>query len=330
MTRSRRFHVRVCLVGTLLATFSLRFDDVVADEPDTKTRAQELFLDGRKAIDDGDWTTGCPKVRQSLELFAVANSHFTVAQCDEREGRISGALDHWERGVALVDDRNDPRTKVAKDHIAVLEPRVPRIRVVVPPASASAVILMDGSELAASTLVAPLRVEPGKHVFVVRARGRQDFRREIKVGERERTEFVANVGAPIVSGPAPSATGSGTTAPPDEPVPPSAPMHPRKVGGFVVGGIGAASLLVSAGTAFGVQAAAECKKSGSCTADEISKFQSLYIANGVTFGVGLIGVGVGLAMILTAPKTVDKNAAHVFVVPFGVPAGAGIGLAGRF
>ena len=327
-----RFRLGVCLVGTLIASVAVGFGDVSADEPDAKSRAQALFLDGRKAIDEGNWDAGCPKVRDSLELFAVANSHFTVAQCDEREKHIAGALEHWERGLGLV-DASDARAKVAKERIAALDPRVPRIRVVIPPASAGASVWLDDVKLEAAVLGTPLRVEPGKHVFVVRATGRQDNRKAIDIAEKERTEFVANIGAPGTPGPLP--TGSSSAAPlPTNSSPPTPPMHPRKVAGFVVGGIGVASLLVSAGTAFGVKSQFDsmetCNKTKSCSATEISKYQSLYIANAVTFGIGLAGVGAGLILILTAPKAAESKPAEAAVVPLVVPGGAGIGLSGRF
>lgn len=336
MRTSSRHPYLPALVATFMTCFALGFGDVTADELDDKTRAQTLFLEGRKAIDSGDWATGCPKVRQSLDLFAVANSHFTVAQCDEQAGHIASALDHWERGAALVDDGNDPRTKVAKERIAALEPRVPRIRVVVPPASSSAAIYLDGAKLEPAALVAPLRVEPGTHVFVVKAASRNDSQREIKIAERERTEFVAKIGEPNSVGPVP--TGSGTVAPPPGTGAPAAPMPPMKVAGFVVGGVGVASLLVSAIT--GGMVVATDGKLGGCDEDKCSitpdkadlnaEYQSYVKANLATFMIGLAATGGGLAMILAAPKNAPPKMPEAAVVPLVLPGGAGIGLSGRF
>jgi hypothetical protein len=331
MTTLLRIRVGVCLIGTIVASFTVGFGDVSADEPDAKTRAQTLFLEGRQAIDANDWNTGCPKVRESLGLFAVANSLFTVAQCDERDGHLIAALEHWNRGMALV-DATDPRAAVAKDRIATLEPRVPRIRVVIPAASASATVWLDGVQLEPAALAAPLRVDPGKHVFVVRAKGRQDNRREIDIAEKERTEFVANIGAADTAGPTPTATSSASssTAPPP-------PMHPRKVAGFVVGGVGAASLIVSAVTGNEMSSVHQtldtsgCAKSAKgCFSTDIDKYKNLYLSSAITFGVGLAGVGAGVIMILTAPKKPDDKPANALLVPMAVPGGAGIGLSGRF
>ena len=339
MRTSQRFWSGVCLVATVGTSLVFGLGDVVADEADPKAQAQALFLDGRKAIDADDWSTGCPKVRQSVELFAVANSHFTAAQCDEREGHLAAALEHWERGLGLV-DASDQRAKVAKESIAGLETRVPRIRVLIPPMAIGANIWLDDVELAPAVLANPLRVDPGKHVFVVRKQGRQDNRKEIVLAEKERTEFVANIGPEEkpVAGPA----ASGSVAPVgSQSTPPngaSAPMHPRKLAGFVVGGIGVASLLVSAGTGYGASNLHEsldklpCGRDGTgpCPADDVARYKGLFAANAVTFGVGLAGVGAGIIMILTAPKNSKPEASTLSLVPMAVPGGDGVALSGRF
>jgi hypothetical protein len=240
--------------------------------------------------------------------------------------------------LGLVDD-TDPRAKVAKERIAVLDPRVPRIRVVIPPASASAVVWLDDVPLNRAVLAQPLRVDAGKHVFVVRAKGRQDNQQEIDVAEKERTEFVARVGAPGTAGPLP--TGSSSSVPPDgssePPPPPGPPMHPRKVAGFVVGGVGVASLVVSA--VIGSKLSTEharltdmgCDDPGRiCSSSDVKTYKNLYLSSAITFSVGLAGVGAGLVMILTAPKSVQEKPANALIVPLVVPGGAGIGLSGRF
>lgn len=324
---------KVLFAAVVLTSLAIGFGDVAADEPDAKTRAQTLFLEGRNAIDTGDWAAGCPKVRTSLELFSVANSHFTVAQCDERDGHIVAALEHWERGLALV-DASDPRAKVAKERMADLETRVPRIRVVVPPANASATVWLDDVQLDPALFAAPLRVEPGKHVFVVRATGRQDKRKEIDIAEKERTEFVVNVGEPETPQPMPTTSSS---ARPVGGTPPS--MHPRKTAGFVVGGIGVASLLASAGTAYGVYSVKQnivdsCILAQACKSKErdelVTQYKSLLVANAFTFGLGLAGIGAGVLMVVTAPKKTLEKPPNAQLVPLAVPGGAGIGLSGRF
>ncbi|HVK70299.1 MAG TPA: hypothetical protein VM694_37855, partial [Polyangium sp.] len=194
-----------CLVAASLGLALVIGGAAYADETDDKARAQKLFVEGRKAIEAGDKAVGCAKMRESMGLFAVANTLFNVAQCDEGEGKIAAALEHWERGLALVDAK-DARAKVAKERINTLSPRVPRLRIVVPVGQPVSAVVLDGTELAPSTLSAPLYVEPGSHAIVVRATGRPDRKHELTLAEKERTVFVASPAAPA----APAAVGSSS------------------------------------------------------------------------------------------------------------------------
>ncbi|MDI1451508.1 hypothetical protein [Polyangium sp. 6x1] len=312
-----------------------------ADEKDDKARAQKLFVDGRKAIEAGDKARGCAMMRESMGLFAVANTLFNVAQCDEGEGKIAAALEHWERGLALIDAK-DPRTKVAKERIGALSPRVPRLRIVVPPGQPVSAVVLDGTELAPTTLSAPLYVEPGSHVIVVRAVGRPDRKHELTLAEKERTEFVATPAAPGPSGSpsanvVPTATATATTTGGGTPPPPPASF--RRTAGFIVGGVGVAGLVGAAVTGGIIMAKADtmddCRKTpATCTInpDDRATYKALLVPNAVMWGVGIAGVGAGLLLILTAPSSPAGEAGKAaFVpVPLVVPGGGGVGLSGRF
>lgn len=306
-----------------------------AEAGDDKERAKELFLEGRKAIDAGDRATGCAKMRESLGLFAVANTLFNVAQCDEGEGKIAAALEHWERGLALVDAK-DSRVSVAKERIDALSPRVPRLRIVVPPGSAASVVVLDGAELSPKALEGPLYVEPGKHVIVVRAEGRKDREHEITLAEKERTEFVATPSTEVVEDAKPLPTTLPSAAPP----PPS--WTGRHTAAVVAGGVGVLGL-VAAGITGGrvttlandIEALdADCNEAGACDVagrnEKVDEYKSMLVANTIAWGVGVAGIGAGVVLFLTAPSTKDAKAAGIRVMPLVSPSVAGMGLSGRF
>ncbi|MDC3958037.1 hypothetical protein [Polyangium jinanense] len=330
-----------CFVAAPLALAIVIGGAAHADEKADKARAQQLFVEGRKAIEAGDKATGCAKMRESMGLFAVANTLFNVAQCDEGEGKIAGALEHWERGLALIDAK-DPRAKVAKERINALSPRVPRLRIVVPPGQPVSAVVLDGTELSPTTLSAPLYVEPGSHTIVVRAEGRPDRKHELTLAEKERTEFVATPAAPGPSGSSSanvvptataSATGGGTPPP---------PSSFRRTAGFIVGGVGVAGLIAAGVTGGVIMSKASgfdaCKKTrddgGSCTIEQadVDTYNNLLVPNAVAWGVGIAGVGVGLVLVLTAPSSKEGEAgkASFVPVPIVVPGGGGMGLSGRF
>ncbi|TKD00323.1 hypothetical protein [Polyangium fumosum] len=332
-----------CLVAAPLGLGLVVGGAAYADEKDDKARAQQLFVEGRKAIEAGDKATGCAKMRESMGLFAVANTLFNVAQCDEGEGKIAAALEHWERGLALIDAK-DARAKVAKERINTLSPRVPRLRIVVPPGQPVSAVVLDGTELAPSTLSAPLYVEPGSHRIVVRAEGRPDRKHELTLAEKERTEFVATPAAPAPAG-APSATVVPTaTATASGGGPPPPPTSFRRTAGFIVGGVGVAGL-VAAGVTGGIIMAKvssfdACRAKRDATPPErceikesdVRTYDALLVPNAIAWGVGLAGVGVGLVLVLTAPsaKGGEAGKASFVPVPIVLPGGGGMGLSGRF
>jgi hypothetical protein len=100
--------------------------------------------------------------------------------------------------------------------------------------------------------------------------------------------------------------------------------------------VGVASLLASAGTAYGVYTVARDLDTNAETflsatrQDKVTQYKSLLVANALTFGVGLAGVGAGLIMIITAPKNAQEKPTDATVVPLVLTGGGGIGLSGRF
>jgi hypothetical protein len=315
-----------------------------AGAQDAKARAQQLFQEGVAAVDKGDSAAGCAQLRESLELFAVANTLFNVAQCDEREGKLGTALAHWQRGLALIDAK-DKRVAMAKDHIGSLDGKVPRVRVVVPLGQAGTLVFLDGQELAASALQAPLPLDPGKHAFVFVTPGRQDRRHEVVLAPGERTEVVATVGSPapavvVPPGPGtpppPSAAPSASAAPP--PPPPPASGSGLRTGGFVTLGIGAAALIAAGVTGAMVlgrraDANAACPEVGgvhtcdSKYADQLASDKGLVIGNTVAWGVGIAGVGVGAVLLILSTRSHGKPSA-VTVAPLVVAGGGGLSLVG--
>lgn len=317
---------------------ALASSPVAADE-DPKARAQKLFFEGLTDIQAGNKRAGCTKLRESLSLFATPNTLFNVARCDEDEGRIAAALEYWQRGLSLIDAK-DPRAKVAKERIEVLDARVPRLRVISPAGPAIGALSLDGTELAPGRLEAPLRVEPGKHVIVVRAPGREDKRYEVDLAEKERTEVVALPGPEVVPveapKPPPLTSSSAEVPQPSSPTPGTG----RRTAGFVVGGVGLAGI-VAAGITGGMLVARDGQIRKDCNDDGVCRKGSegytlsqnsgpLLVGNTVAWGVGIAGIAAGLALVLTAPSGKgDARGREASIAPLAVQGGGGLCISGR-
>lgn len=306
------------LVGLLLPAVA-HADDAEA----RKAEAERLFAAGQAAFEKNDSAQGCALMRESLGLFTVANTLFNVAQCDEKDGKLKSAYDHWHRGLSLVDPQ-DQRVPVAKKSIEVLEARLPRVHVIIPANVGDVHVLIDDVEIAPDKLAEPLRVDPGKHAIVFKKDGHEDKRVELALDEAERTEIVAEVGKAVEKGP-------------DPVLPKVKPANGGlRTGGFVALGLGGAGIVgavITGALVVSKQKAidAQCPNFA-CTAEGLDLVEQrgpLVVTNAVLWGVGIAGVGAGVAMVLvSARKGGDTRA--VVTTPLVLPGGGGIGLSGRF
>ncbi len=287
-----------------------------ADDSDAKVRAKQLFEEGMRAIDRRDRVTGCAKLRESLAMFAVPNTLFNVAECDERDGKFASAFDHWQRGVTLV-DVNDARVRVAKKRLEALDGRIARLRIVAAPSIGSATVMLDGVEVDRATLSEPIVVDPGKHVVVTRVAGHEDYEREVNLAARDRTEVVVRAGA----------------------VKKNADQSSRAVklrtGGAVALGIGVAGA-IAAGVTGGLLLSRDKQIADRCngsvcdrTGYDLAQGQGpLLVGNAVAWGIGAAGVGTSV-MLMILSKRAEKTESHA-VVPLVAPNLGGLGVMGRF
>lgn len=267
--------------------------------------AEVLFRDAREAARRGDYAAACPKFAESQRLDPASGTLFNLADCEERTGKLTSAWQHW-RQVAEELPAADERAGVAKEHASALERRLPKLTIRLAPGSPDGTkVTRDGVELGSPSLGVALPVDPGAHVVVVRAPGRREQRLELDLKEGQSETLALTVGEseaqPRPAKPAPAPVPAARTEAP----PPSTGGNWRSIG-YVVGGVGAASLVVGAVTgamAMGKKSTfdSECDANKYCTQaglDAESSGRSLATVSTVTFGLGLVGVGLGAYLVL--------------------------------
>lgn len=283
--------------------------------------AEELFRQGKAEMTKGNFDKACPMFAESYKQDPAMGTLLNLALCHEAVGRIASAWGEWraveQQARAVVPPRED-RIKMAKEHAEKLEPRLSRIKILVP-----ADVRVDGltvkidGEAKGEPLWGGVPVDPGTRKIMVSAPGKKTLTREVKVDDEG---VVVPVTIPqLEDAPASEASKGGGLTPgtgPDlEKVEEYAANHARRTAGFVVGGIGIATLAV--GGVFGVAAIindgnakdacpAPCIE-GSPAAAEADRdtdraFVFSNIAN-VTLPLGIIGAGIGAYLVLTAGPT---------------------------
>jgi hypothetical protein len=303
----------------LAASLVVTYSGTAAAQSSEKDKeiAETLFMEGNVALDRRQTELACIKFRSSMALFPVLNSRANVAQCDEREGKLVEALEIWQKLVPEFVE-GDERLKAAKERIVALELRIPQLTLVLDEVPASATILVDNAAVDRALISSPLKLAKGEHAIVVQVAGRNDLRQTIVLAEGDRREIRITPGKLLTQ---------DSTSP-----------NSRRTAAFVIGGVGLASA-VMAGITGGlivsndgqVQKGCRAGVNGTteCTAGSLQLIQDvkpLMAVNGIAWGVGLAGVGLGTILFISSGKSVS-NAAFA---PLVLPGGGGASLTGRF
>lgn len=263
--------------------------------------ADELFRQGREAMEAGDHARALTLLRASHALAPGRGKLLNIALCEERVGRLVAAAQKL-REVRDQLPEGDDRLPIVEEHLRSLSRRIPRlaleIAAEVPPA---AEIVLDGELLPRAALAAELPVDPGRHVVTVKAPGRGARPHEITMEEGRRASLRLTAGpidgAPLPAPPAPDSS------------PPGASWPAGKIAGVAVGGAGL--LAAGVGAALGAAAISKndasdrtcdergCDAGGYALRKESISAATASTASFVAAGIALAG---GVALFLTAPR----------------------------
>jgi hypothetical protein len=296
----------------LAATLALA---TTADADDTnRALAQSLFDEARKLLAAGRVEEACPKFAESQRLGPAPGTMLNLAVCYEREGKLATAWEEFLQTQAQArNDHRKDREKIASDHLSALEPRLPKLTVTVPTASLTngLEVVVDTVPLGSASWDVAAPINPGEHIVTASAPGKKGFSLSFHIGEAERREIAVPVLLDDAVLPAASASSSAATRPVSEvPPAPENSSNSLRTAGFALGGLGIVGLGV--GIAFGLRARSQwndsqascpnaaCDADGSQLSHDAAK--SARFAN-VGFGLGILGLGVGTALILTSPTS---------------------------
>lgn len=328
--------------------------------------AESLFREGRRLMQAQNYAEGCPKLEESNKLDPAPGTLLALATCYEAQGRVASAWGEFTQSLATArrDGRAD-REAFAREHIAKLEPLIPKITIDVPPASrvAGLEVTRNGAPITEPSWGVALPSDPGSLVVTASAPGHKPWTFKTQV----QTSQVLHVAVPVLDdAPAPLPAPLPATASPAaatgsldgsvhilEPTRPAPARHDYRVAAYIAGGLGIASLAV--GTYFGVSALSKQRESDSgcpvvngaraCTQAGVdassAALTSAHIAD-VTIGAGLAAVAVGVVLFAlstphaegagadTPAATPPTAALRLRLSPSVDPRGAGAVLLGTF
>jgi hypothetical protein len=292
-------------------------------------RAEQLFREGRDAVDRSDYTTGCAKFAESLRLTQRPGPLLNLANCEEHQGRFVSALAHWTDGIALL-PANDERVAAARQRVEALSRRIPRITIVLASsAPQGAKVTLDGAPVSRAALGVPQPADLGEHVVVAAAPGHSDARSTLVLGEGERREITVTPGMPVVAS-LPTPAPAPIVAPP----PPSS--DGARTAGFVIGGVGLVGVAVGSitgGMTIGKKSTVdeECdanRCTGQTAQSAANAGKTLSTVSTVAFIAGGVGLAVGVVLVLTSGPRRAPTTATLGAMP--LPGGGGLSLGGSF
>ncbi len=298
---------------TLLApAAALAQDAAPRGEPsqEAKADAARLADEGMLLYLKGDFTAAAERFAAAEKLVPAPTIVLQHARSLERLGRWVLAVEKY-RVVAAAEikpttpwQQRSAKADGARE-LAELEPRLPRLRLLIAPAGAPATISLDGAVIEIP-VSGDLAVDPGSHVVEAQRPDGTEARLTVTAPANKTTTVELHLRKPV-----PRTTVS------EDP-----PMHPLRIAGWTGVAIGAASLFVAIGT--GAPAIVlrgelddKCPK-GDCSKaefDDVDRYDALRWTAGVTLVAGAVIAGAGVAAIMLAPPDDQAVSADLLLGP---------------
>ena len=302
----------VARLTLLLGTTTLASTALATPQETPAQRADRLFDESKPLLGAGRYAEACPKLSESQSLDPAPGTLLALALCHEGEGKTASAYAELTLVVAAAKKEKRPdRVKLATQHLAALAPVLSRIQLTVPgemSSIAGLVIECDGRAVPQVEWNQPSPSDPGEHVVGASAPGRAAWHATFVLPKQETKTITVGPLDPI--------------APPvdEAAVRESNDARWKRQAGLIT--LGAGGVLLAVGVVVGVDALVEngqvkslCPGStctaGSPGAEKSQTVQAEAWAADVALGLGVVAVGVGTYLLVTAPKPAKVQGLHV-------------------
>lgn len=273
----------------------------VSDED--RKKAIQLFKEGQAFQEQAKWDEALAKFEDVGKIVMTPGTRFNIALCKENLGRFLEALDDYV--AAERDAKAEKKAEIEKksrDSAEALKGRIPKLVLKVPDVEGVTVTL-DGKPIDPAN--PELSVDPGKHKIEASADKRVPFSTEVTVAEKETKDVAIRLP-------------EQPKDEPPEPTPEPPKEEPKKKSptvAYIVGAAGLASL-IGAGIFYGLRAGKKSDLEGSAMCDQGSLRCAPEMQDTIDAGkryttlgnvfliVGVVGLGTGIVLWATSPKSV--------------------------
>ncbi|WP_438007462.1 PEGA domain-containing protein [Sorangium sp. So ce321] len=297
----------------------------LAQDADELKSARAQFQQATELEQAGNWAAALQRFREVGQVRMTPQVRFHIAVCEEKLGRLVAALGGYELALAEADAVGPDFRAEVEQAIGRLRARIPRLVIVRGKGAASAAMELDGIALGGASVGVEVPLDPGPHALTAKAPNYKPFQRTVELKE----EGVTRVEVTLEALPQELLIRAGA----------SSEKPPSKVVPYVVGGVGAASLIGS-GVLFVLRQGAlkdledACGPAGkSCPASMESRYDDLkffHYGAQVALGVGVAAVGTATAILLLQKKPKEPAKTSLELVPVAGGADIGASLSGAF
>jgi hypothetical protein len=322
----------LCLCYALQARAEEQVDDA------TKNAARDLAQRAAQAYESGDYRTAQDLFHRAYALVQAPTLSLREARALEKLGLLVESAEAYVRTTRARLDPGAPdvfqqAVQDARDELAKLRPRIPRLKIVVEGGDSTLEVTIDGKKLRRELVGVESPANPGNHRLTATTGSGAGASADVSLAEAESKSVVLRLEAgkaQAVASAVPPA--SGGESPGNGRIDAQAGAsggNTQRTLGFVSLGVGAAGLGV--GVVTGLMASsrhsdaeAKCPEArcveGSPGADDLDAFRSLRTVSTIGYVVGLVGVGAGVTLLITSPKKQES----AWVSPFVGAGSAGV------
>ncbi len=290
-------------------------------EEGRRSAARELAREGLALLNEERYADAEDRLRRAFELVPAATVAVLRARALERLDRLVEATESYETAVRLGREPAAPpafkdAAREAEAELLRLRPEVPRLTITLAGAASddpALAVELDGEPVPPALLNVARPVDPGQHLVLASYAETVHDTRYVTVSRGGAVKVLMRIDAVVGA--------ASVAAPPPAPAEPgaAAPSRQRQLGWVTtgVGGVGLGVGVVSGLRMLAYQGELDDGCRPHCPAeldDELAGFRATRTVSAVGYGVGMLAVGLGAGMILTAPPRRPRAPPAVAVV----------------
>lgn len=275
-----------------------------AEPANPEQRARAAFEAGRALAAAGDYGEACSQFEKSLAFVDAIGTLYNLADCEEKRGHFARAQSLFSTVAERAHELGqDEREQLARERGSALDKQLSFLAIEL--AAPGATVSLDGRTLSATSMDAPIAVDPGKHQLRASAKGKKAWARAFEV---PRAQLLLPVRVPPLEAvpSEPSAKPLRVAPKPVEATQPTDPSTRRSNGlALALGGVGLAAS--GAGAFLGwrylsknADAKDTCPSSYGCPQREIAEHKTLVDEARTARNFSYVGFGVGAAALTSA------------------------------